>query len=587
MTKTKAYSYLRISTDQQKVGDGIRRQMDMSREYAERHDYELVDTMSDIGISAFKGKNVTEGALGVFIDAIEAGKIEKGSVLLVESLDRLSRKTVLEAFNQFTSILQLGIGIVTLTDNQHYTAESLSANIGQLFTSLGIMIRANEESEIKSKRLRAAWVRKRKNVDQRKMTSLIPAWLEISDDKKTFHINEAKADTVRHIFKLSLDGMGIYSIARNLNENREKYPPIARVDKWHTSYISKILHSPATYGMFQSQEVINGKRTACGEPFEDYYPPVIDKDTFNLVQSRMADRTDSGAGRKGKDFSNLFSGLLKCGSCGGTVQMRGKGAGKKGRQYLRCANSLVKSGCDCPAWQYPDFESAFMQFAKEVKFSELLNEDDTESNKTNLEAQRASALKRQSELRTSYDALISNFEKADLPEALLKSLVSRSVEIEGQIETEQSTIVDLDRKIAELSLSNIDGEQEDFLAAYDEIRNSDDATKLRELRFSMAGLLKRIIDKIVVHNDMMINPWEAEYISDKLRDQILSLRNIKTQVDVESYLSKPVGKRAYVESERYFVIKFKSGTARKVQPYTSGTYMSVSERMADMKKRIS
>jgi hypothetical protein len=31
MTKTKAYSYLRISNDQQKVGDGIRRQMEASK----------------------------------------------------------------------------------------------------------------------------------------------------------------------------------------------------------------------------------------------------------------------------------------------------------------------------------------------------------------------------------------------------------------------------------------------------------------------------------------------------------------------------------------------------------------------------
>ena len=153
MTKTKAYSYLRISNDQQKVGDGIRRQMEASKTYADQHGYDLVETMSDIGISAFKGKNITEGALGVFIVAIDAGNIEAGSVLLVESLDRLSRDSVLKAFGQFTSILQKGVGIVTLTDNQHYTAESVSKNVGQLFTSLGVMLRANEESVIKSKRI--------------------------------------------------------------------------------------------------------------------------------------------------------------------------------------------------------------------------------------------------------------------------------------------------------------------------------------------------------------------------------------------------------------------------------------------------
>ncbi|HKK96552.1 MAG TPA: recombinase family protein, partial [Marivita sp.] len=113
MTKTEAYSYLRISTDRQLSGDGIRRQLEQSKTYAEQHDYELVDTLQDIGVSAFKGKNAKEGALGMFIAAIDDGDIEKGSVLIVESLDRLSRDNVLTAFNQFTNIIQKGIGIVT------------------------------------------------------------------------------------------------------------------------------------------------------------------------------------------------------------------------------------------------------------------------------------------------------------------------------------------------------------------------------------------------------------------------------------------------------------------------------------------
>ena len=139
-TKTTAYSYLRISSDQQRVGDGIRRQMETSKKYAEVMGYELVDTLSDIGVSAFKGRNAKEGALGVFIAAIESGSVKPNSVLIVESLDRLSREGVLTAFGQFTSILSKGIGIVTLTDNQHYTEKSVSENMGQLFTSLGALL---------------------------------------------------------------------------------------------------------------------------------------------------------------------------------------------------------------------------------------------------------------------------------------------------------------------------------------------------------------------------------------------------------------------------------------------------------------
>jgi len=47
--------------------------------------------MRDEGLSAYHQKHIKSGALGVFLEAILAGKIPAGSVLIVEGLDRLSR----------------------------------------------------------------------------------------------------------------------------------------------------------------------------------------------------------------------------------------------------------------------------------------------------------------------------------------------------------------------------------------------------------------------------------------------------------------------------------------------------------------
>ena len=54
----------------------------------------LDESLRDIGVSAFKGKNAIKGALKKFIELVEAGRIEKGSILILESLDRLSRQQV-------------------------------------------------------------------------------------------------------------------------------------------------------------------------------------------------------------------------------------------------------------------------------------------------------------------------------------------------------------------------------------------------------------------------------------------------------------------------------------------------------------
>ncbi|MEO8320021.1 MAG: recombinase family protein, partial [Bradyrhizobium sp.] len=101
--KPRAYSYLRMSTDLQLKGDSRRRQLEASKVYAEAEGLDLADgaQLEDIGISAFKGDNARHGALGHFLSAVKAGSVPKGSYLIVESLDRLSREEILAAHTQF------------------------------------------------------------------------------------------------------------------------------------------------------------------------------------------------------------------------------------------------------------------------------------------------------------------------------------------------------------------------------------------------------------------------------------------------------------------------------------------------------
>jgi len=144
----KAYSYIRFSTPEQIKGDSLRRQLEGSRQWAEENGYELDTSMRDLGVSAFSGANRTEGSLKKFIDLIEQGHIDEGSVLILESLDRLSREELTKSLNLFINILSAGIKIVTLADRQEYTSESIN-NIGNLVISLVSMARAHEESQMK------------------------------------------------------------------------------------------------------------------------------------------------------------------------------------------------------------------------------------------------------------------------------------------------------------------------------------------------------------------------------------------------------------------------------------------------------
>jgi DNA invertase Pin-like site-specific DNA recombinase len=117
---------------------------------------DAVLSLRDEGLSAYHERHVKQGALGVFLRAVEDGQVPRGSVLVVEGLDRLSRAEPIQAQAQLAQIVNAGITVVTASDGREYNRESLKAQPMDLVYSLLVMIRAHEESDTKSKRVKAA-----------------------------------------------------------------------------------------------------------------------------------------------------------------------------------------------------------------------------------------------------------------------------------------------------------------------------------------------------------------------------------------------------------------------------------------------
>ncbi|WP_267105261.1 recombinase family protein [Xanthomonas sacchari] len=92
-TKARVYSCLRFFDPKQATGSSVDRQLDYAKRWAAERgmtlDSEL--SMQDACLSAYHQRHVTKGAFGVFLAAIDEGRIPSGSVLVVEGLDRLSR----------------------------------------------------------------------------------------------------------------------------------------------------------------------------------------------------------------------------------------------------------------------------------------------------------------------------------------------------------------------------------------------------------------------------------------------------------------------------------------------------------------
>ncbi|KVK54528.1 hypothetical protein BCY90_14840 [Agrobacterium deltaense] len=372
----RAYSYVRMSTRKQLRGDSLRRQLERSKAFADEHSLLLDDSLQDLGVSAWRGRNFKTGALGKFLAMVESGEIPKGSYLLIESLDRLSREAVPDALTLFMAIINAGIVIVTLgEDRQIYSRDRLNGDWTKLIIGLAVMSRGHEESQTKSERISAVAKRKREQAREGKghITSITPAWIDakrIDANRYEFTLNH-HAETVRVIYELATRGLGATVIARKLNA--DGVPAFKSKDGWYQSIIKALLTRHDVIGIFQPHCMQNGKRVPDGDPIEGYFPAAIDKDLFLRVQTM---RNNPGRpGRKGHTFANLLTGLCYCAHCDGPMTMKmSRVKGNENGRYLVCANYVRGHRCSDGNrhFRYEPLEAAILDHVKELNLADAL-----------------------------------------------------------------------------------------------------------------------------------------------------------------------------------------------------------------------
>jgi DNA invertase Pin-like site-specific DNA recombinase len=365
----KAYPYVRFSSKRQGLGDSLRRQLDRAKKYATEYGLDIQDkSYEDLGVSAFDGSNVTRGALAAFIEAVETNRIERGSYLLVENLDRISRDEVATAIALLERLLKLDIRLVTLTDGRVYDRESLKDPLALLLVVLTFM-RAHEESLIKSDRVKAANKRKRES-GSGFVFSQGPGWLRPNADKTGWEIIPEKAESVRKVYECAAKGLGSKAIATLAN--KESWPVPGRAATWHKTLPHKLLENRRVLGELEPSVKMGGRRQSLGERLETYYPQILSEDVFHAAQASRAYR-DELPQRRDDGYYNIFQGILRCGHCGATLARKAKSSKRNSAGYAIyvCADrdrGLTK----CPNWNAKELVSVLVPPVMSCVAAEIL-----------------------------------------------------------------------------------------------------------------------------------------------------------------------------------------------------------------------
>lgn len=440
MTKL-AYSYLRFSSPEQAKGDSERRQRSKFDAYCRAHGLKpAADTFADRGRSGYKAEHLDDtGELRRFLDLAQKGQIPEGSTLVVENLDRLGRQDVETAFGVFSSILAAGVRIVTLPDNQppqEFVKGQL--DLVKLVMVLMDMSRAHEESRRKSELVHESFKNKQAEArkDYKPMGNTAPLWLRLKSGWRSYAENGSayeevpeRAETVRTIFRWTIEGYGKGLIAQKLNADGI---PSFKADVeglkakkgftglWGSSSVDKVLKNRAVFGEYQPTTrsgAAKGKPVKSGDPIPGYFPTVVSVETFYEAQAAIDGRRTAKVTKQSKKF-NVWQGVAKCEKCGGAMHMVHKGQPPKGGSYLRCAN-IGKGGCTARHYRLAEAEAVFRGMLVRLDALSLVQDSSASLEKELLatEGQLAEAKRRQTAFRKALD---KNSESETFQDAVIR-----------------------------------------------------------------------------------------------------------------------------------------------------------------------
>lgn len=213
-----------------------------------------------------------------------------------------------------------------------------------------------------SRKVRSSFDAKRKRGDYIGSFALY-GYAKDPENRHKLIIDQDAAENVRLIYRLFLNGLSIYNIALKLNRLGIPNPTAYRTEKglkstsklthnnpdWSTRTIRRILTNEMYIGnMVQGTcRKISHKVKKCVSVPKDQYiviegthEPIIDKETFDEVQTRFKRDTWQAKGNEpyqnGAETGSIFVGYVKCPDCGRAMQRTGSMQGNKPFYYFVC-----------------------------------------------------------------------------------------------------------------------------------------------------------------------------------------------------------------------------------------------------------
>ena len=368
----RVWLYARLSNDDDPAQNSLQNQQEICRAFAEKKGWTIIGSSADDNIS---GMNFSRRGLDMLTAAVQMKQID---AVLVKDLSRLGRhRTQTALFIDFLREKQ--VRVISVTEDVDTFCEEDDLMIGVR----GLM--NDYYAKDIGKKIRAGYRQKQK--DGLVITPPFGYW----KDKNTgqIKVDPEAAVTVQHIYSLYLQGCGQKEISRRINAMGRKTPAQLRAERcgkevrqthktrdgqflWTYASVKNILVEEAYTGVLVNhrREYRNGKAqpisTGDWLRHENFYPKIIEKTTWLLVQERLKQQARPAAGNRAK---HRYAGLLSCRDCGdGFIPMIRYWNGSQRVEYVcRGYHRNGKGHCSSHRIHEEVLDQAVWNYAEELR----------------------------------------------------------------------------------------------------------------------------------------------------------------------------------------------------------------------------
>lgn len=346
--------YERLSRDDELQGESnsISNQKKMLMDYAKAHDLPSPVHFTDDGIS---GTRFDRPGFMAMMDAVNDGTV---GTICIKDMSRMGRD-YLKVGQVMEMLRQKGVRLIAINDG----VDTFKGDDD--FTPFRNIM--NEwYARDTSKKIKSVF--KAKGKSGKHVASTCPyGYLKDENDGNHWIVDEEAAEIVRRIFRQTIEGYGPYQIASMLEQDKVEIPGVHMAKfgqglhqtskikdpyHWSSSTIVSILRKQEYLGHtvnFKTAKHFKDKKSHYVSQdnwviFEDTQEPIIDQETFDLVQKIRSNvrRYPDGWGEV-----HLLTGLMYCADCGAKMYVHRTSNGKRIAQYTCSAYSKVPVGKLC------------------------------------------------------------------------------------------------------------------------------------------------------------------------------------------------------------------------------------------------